>query len=68
VVGINGLTVSTDLGPAQVSWYPSIGLLLSVARHGTEPGRRYHRGRAYRHARRRRAGGWLRQPRIQLVG
>jgi hypothetical protein len=37
VVGINGLTVSTDLGPAQVSWYPSIGLLLSVA--GTEPSR-----------------------------
>jgi hypothetical protein len=31
LVGINGLTVSTDLGPANVSWYPSIGLLLSVA-------------------------------------
>lgn len=31
LVGINGLTVSTDLGPAHVSWYPSIGLLLSVA-------------------------------------
>jgi hypothetical protein len=31
LVGINGLTVNTDLGPAHVSWYPSIGLLLSVA-------------------------------------
>jgi hypothetical protein len=31
LIGINGLTVSTDLGPAQVSWYPSIGLLLSIA-------------------------------------
>jgi hypothetical protein len=31
LVGINGLTVNSDLGPAQVSWYPSIGLLLSVA-------------------------------------
>jgi len=31
LVGINGLTVSSDLGPAHVSWYPSIGLLLSVA-------------------------------------
>jgi hypothetical protein len=31
LVGINGLTVNSDLGPAYVSWYPSIGLLLSVA-------------------------------------
>lgn len=31
IVGINGLTVGTDLGPTNVSWYPSIGLLLSVA-------------------------------------
>jgi hypothetical protein len=30
LVGINGLTVNSDLGPAQVSWYPSIGLLLSI--------------------------------------
>jgi len=31
LVGISGLTVTSDLGPAHVSWYPSIGLLLSVA-------------------------------------
>jgi hypothetical protein len=31
LIGINGLTVNSDLGPAQVSWYPSIGLLLSIA-------------------------------------
>ena len=31
LVGFNGLTVNSDLGPAQVSWYPSIGLLLSIA-------------------------------------
>lgn len=30
VIGINGVTANSDLGPAQVSWYPSIGLLLSV--------------------------------------
>ena len=31
LVGINGLTADTDLGPTRVSWYPSIGLLLSIA-------------------------------------
>jgi hypothetical protein len=31
LVGVNGLTVNTDLGPTHVSWYPSVGLLLSVA-------------------------------------
>jgi drug/metabolite transporter (DMT)-like permease len=31
LAGINGLTVNSDLGPANVSWYPSIGLLLSIA-------------------------------------
>ena len=31
IVGINGVTVATGLGPAHVSWYPSIGLLLSIA-------------------------------------
>jgi hypothetical protein len=31
LIGINGLTVNTNLGPTQVSWYPSVGLLLSVA-------------------------------------
>jgi hypothetical protein len=31
LVGINGLTANTDLGPTHVSWYPSIGLLLSIA-------------------------------------
>lgn len=31
LAGVAGVTVQTDLGPAQVSWYPSIGALLSVA-------------------------------------
>jgi hypothetical protein len=31
IAGIHGLTVNSDLGPATVSWYPSIGLLLSIA-------------------------------------
>ena len=31
LAGINGLTVNSGLGPAHVSWYPSIGLLLSIA-------------------------------------
>jgi len=31
LIGINGLTVNSYLGPAQVSWYPSIGLLISIA-------------------------------------
>ena len=31
LIGINGLTANSDLGPTNVSWYPSIGLLLSIA-------------------------------------
>jgi hypothetical protein len=31
LIGINGLTVNSYLGPAHVSWYPSIGLLISIA-------------------------------------
>jgi hypothetical protein len=29
LIGINGVTA--NLGPTNVSWYPSIGLLLSIA-------------------------------------
>jgi hypothetical protein len=31
LIGINGVTVNSDLGPAYMSWYPGIGLLLSIA-------------------------------------
>jgi hypothetical protein len=31
LIGINGVTVNSGLGPAHVSWFPSIGLLISVA-------------------------------------
>jgi len=31
LIGISGLTVNSYLGPAHVSWYPSIGLLISIA-------------------------------------
>ena len=31
LIGINGLTTNSDLGPTNVSWYPSVGLLLSIA-------------------------------------
>ena len=30
LAGVAGVTVQTALGPAQVSWYPSIGALLSI--------------------------------------
>jgi len=31
LIGINGVTANSDLGPTNVSWYPSVGLLLSIA-------------------------------------
>jgi hypothetical protein len=31
LAGVAGITMQTDVGPAQVSWYPNIGALLSIA-------------------------------------